>query len=421
MFRKPLYAGALALGSALAAAPASATSTLNESPVEISWQKVENGEPSYETWVRREPDGNISCFSTDGVHCRRDVSNPNDAWWTSQTSPLVCGQKLLKSEWNLSGYNDALEHHWCRTAHAVLLPPSAWTDYTLLGHDKLLAETPDGDLMCFSTDGKECSSVRDGKPVTSAGNVIPLDQVQPVVCGAFLHMRTGGWGYEKAGHWCTLPKIVKREVGKVLDRHDDLVLDLPPWTPEDLPSVIVRTDLKAGFPLEIRMDARFKQPYILGTPKVPRGTVGFTVGGHNALHIDDEVVPVLPSVHPVDSPTFALSVSEQGNMCLFSGPTESDRLSAVSEANFLEHAWGSAVKSWQYARDWGRLVHLEGSPEHETTTVRIKALPEGPPSVTLHEVLILTARDVPEPAGAASGVRRKVPYLRDCGEKNWWR
>lgn len=169
------------------------------------------------------------------------------------------------------------------------------------------------------------------------------------------------------------------------------------------------------------MDARFKQPYILGTPKVPRGTVGFTVGGHNALHIDDEVVPVLPSVHPVDSPTFALSVSEQGNMCLFSGPTESDRLSAVSEANFLEHAWGSAVKSWQYARDWGRLVHLEGSPEHETTTVRIKALPEGPPSVTLHEVLILTARDVPEPAGAASGVRRKVPYLRDCGEKNWWR
>ncbi len=438
MFRKPLYAGALALGSALAAAPASATSTLNESPADKTWKAVWTGSPANMTWVRREPDGNISCFSTDGVHCNRDVNNPNEAKWKANTKPLVCGGQVMQAQWGMLGYNEDRESHWCIQGHAVLLEKSAWQDYTPLGKALLLAPTPIGDLMCFSEDGMNCSKVQNGKPVRDDGTDIDYSKVRPLVCGAHHRNRKGTSGYGP-GEWCNLPRIIKRVTGQTIQPGRSLTVEIPYWTREEQPAVIVRSDLQSSGTLQVGLSAAYFNPSNYVYEPATTWSVGVDLGSiWGFLGSKDFRTPwnVPPSSY---SPVFAISVTRDGKMCHFAGPVAANDLRSVFSP-WLRRGDSDAVARWNglspfridsapvpgdrtlvnRAKALGKPLTNEqkrlGDPYIEIKVPHYAELPfYTPPAVEVKELLFVTTPRVRH-NNSATGDLRRVDYSNDCSQ-----
>ncbi|OWQ48522.1 hypothetical protein CDL60_01060 [Roseateles noduli] len=176
-------------------------------------------------FYRVESDGNFSCYSEDGVNCKRGDPAPG----TARIRPLVCGLDH-RAKYGITGYDTA--GHWCNVAHANLF--ADWQSYHFLGYPTFLAVNANGDPMCLSTDNTNCR-----RDWTSTARP-DVGTVRPLVCGKAHRSSWGISGYEAAhtGHWCQTPSLV----GK-LDRRfvsgqdvDRLTLDLPAWTAADRPT-----------------------------------------------------------------------------------------------------------------------------------------------------------------------------------------
>ena len=189
--------------------------------------------PSPSAWLafnnqfyRIESDGNFSCYSEDGVNCKRG----EPAVDSTRIQPLVCGLDH-QAKYGITGYDTA--GHWCNEAHANLF--ADWQSYHFLGHAGFLSANANGDPMCLSTDNTNCRWDWTSTARPAVGTV------RPVVCGkALLRSSWGISGYEEAhpGHWCQTPSLVAK-----LDRRfvkgqdvDRLTMDLPAWTAADRPT-----------------------------------------------------------------------------------------------------------------------------------------------------------------------------------------
>jgi hypothetical protein len=145
---------------------------------------------------RLEADGNVSCYSEDGQTCQPGESPGTGA------RPLTCGADM-KTRTGGSGYDQ--QAHWCNTAYANLF--ATWRNYQLQGVDLLLSETPEGDLMCGSTDGRSCMPA--GEHHARPGKV----EFKPLVCGPAMSAALGesGYGPDSQQQWCRTPvEIVSR-------------------------------------------------------------------------------------------------------------------------------------------------------------------------------------------------------------------
>ncbi|WP_431264507.1 hypothetical protein ACQ859_02725 [Roseateles chitinivorans] len=116
-------------------------------------------------YFRLESDGNVGCYSPDGVNCT----------WGKPVEPartLTCGARH-KAIWGDTGY--VHQDHWCNVVYATFF--AKWTDYRILGHDFMLSKNPEGDTMCLSKDGRLCAST------SEAPRQNDWKEVRPVVCG----------------------------------------------------------------------------------------------------------------------------------------------------------------------------------------------------------------------------------------------
>ncbi|KAF0715719.1 Aste57867_3228 [Aphanomyces stellatus] len=168
--------------------------------------------PGLMTPVRIASNGNIECWSNNGVDCINDcvalvASN------TEPTKPVTCGCKHL-SAWNTTGYYDANGNvdtsHWCNLAKDVLgaNPPNPkCTKWNCLPD----LMTPvrisvDGNVECWSDNGIACVN---GCPALVASNTDPK---LPLVCGCKHFAIWNITGYNDASghtdplHWCNLAK-----------------------------------------------------------------------------------------------------------------------------------------------------------------------------------------------------------------------
>lgn len=163
---------------------------------------------SGDSYYRLEADGNLSCYSEDGVSCKPGERSEDE----SLIQPLVCGA-AYEDLYGSTGYDTA--GHWCNHVYAIHF--ARWRDYSPLGIPLLLSETPNNDPMCWSYDGVNCDW---GQP----GERPPLPELaplQPLVCGKAHQTQWGVTGYETStpDHWCQSARIVAS------DRDGDLRVD----------------------------------------------------------------------------------------------------------------------------------------------------------------------------------------------------
>lgn len=146
---------------------------------------------------RVEADGNFSCYSEDGIHCKPGAPSTNP----ERVKPLVCGN-AHRSVWGTTGYDTSA--HWCNEAHANLF--AAWKDYDVLAHSGYLSVNANGDPMCMSDNAKDCYW---GDRRTQ----FPMDaRIRPLVCGNAHRQRWGVTGYEpeNKAHWCQVQEILSQ-------------------------------------------------------------------------------------------------------------------------------------------------------------------------------------------------------------------
>lgn len=201
---RPLRVAALAVLAALSLPPAAlAASDPNDHRPTPEWPQVpptpqagkwkNNGG----TYYRLEADGNLSCYSEDGVNCR--PGKPSDDETVIQ--PLVCGA-AHKGRYGVTGYDTA--GHWCNDVYANRF--AKWQDYSPLRIPVFLSKTPNNDPMCLSYDGVSCQWGKLGEPMLPP----QPGKIRPLVCGKAHQARQQGTGYEPSipGHWCQSREIV---------------------------------------------------------------------------------------------------------------------------------------------------------------------------------------------------------------------
>jgi len=195
---RPVMAAALMLAGLQAHAksePVDEPPATTETPAQASAWKVFEGQ-SY----RVEADGNFSCYSEDGQHCKPGTPSDDE----TLVKPLTCGPGHAARYDGATGYDQP--NHWCNVAYANLF--AKWQDYEMLGFRLLLSKTPNNDTMCMSSDGTNCEwGQQKGEPA-------PGRLIAPVVCGKALlgtQWQITGYEPERADHWCQSPEIVMSE------------------------------------------------------------------------------------------------------------------------------------------------------------------------------------------------------------------
>lgn len=357
------------------------------------------------TWVRLEADGNLSCFSFNGKDCewRNAVKDPAEhPQWTVQ--PLVCGVKH-QLQWGVNGYNDDADYghgteHWCRSAYAQVY--ATWQNYSMLGFDMLLSETPAGDAMCFSTNGRTCDSTAEIN-----GWPWPARPWKPLVCGAH-HRRVHGFtGYDRPEHWCSSPKITYREhdvhVGRKLR-----YWPVTAWRAEQEPALIVRADLSDDLAMLLRATVRVEEPW-LGDKE---GRVGFGLGAKQGVFVKQ---------YSFDSPwqgkastgltTAALAITSAGKLCFFGSKTP---MSPTGKSFFhLAPLRGNSSRVMAEALEPDFRV-VESPFAMMTPEVAIEPSEENLRDLVAKDFLITLAREVPV-EGDLTGKRQRISYIKDCG------
>lgn len=341
-------------------------------------------------WVRLESDGHLSCLSLNGRECVWNEDVPDPATLDPSTiQPLVCGRSLLQGSHGV-GYHDGARP-WCRSAYASLY--ADWQDYTALGVNTPLAETPEGDLMCYSKDGVNCLELR-------AESIQRGQSVKPLVCGAHHRATRGESGYDQPRHWCRSPKIVKQQ------QWDDppfnswqAVLDVPPWTAAEEPALVAQVDLSGGraMALEARMDGS--------------GPEGFTIGTDQPWQDQSRIRMPWPDFRPTGVVTAAMAVTAQGRLCFLA--SESARgpffASATHRGNTTRSPSDQAhtiTRSKDYPPQHGR--------KEPFSSALATAVGESIGSnLGLKRFMFVIAREVPV-EGSVNGARRKISYAQGC-------
>ena len=164
---------------------------------------------------------NIECLSENGTECHwndfgacmRTIGNPRNCRFIK---PLRCGSDYVKSHGNPNPYY-AASNHWCKLANTWFFGASEWicggNDY---GQNTPFRYNENGDIECFSIDGKECSW-GNGTGKTCIDYIKNnLKNINPLICGSMHKMIYGGDGYENEGHWCRdlMDKFVYTTRGK---------------------------------------------------------------------------------------------------------------------------------------------------------------------------------------------------------------
>jgi hypothetical protein len=349
-------------------------------------------------YLRRESDGNLSCFSTDGTHCtgQSQITDPN-APGTPTPQPLVCGTQHLRSVWQVTGYNDAnTPEHWCRNGFGALY--ADWnTKASGFGEFRVLAETPEGDLMCFTLDGKNCLSA-------SEFSVSDRRLARPLVCGAHHRSVWGFDGYTRPGHWCQTPKILTRDYFGGLGITEES-LTMSPWTADDEPGVIARVHLRKGE--SVSLGLRGTSHSIWGFDVTSEGTFGLEYGHRARVYAPGLQVPIpLSSQNGMRNLTAAVVVKRNGSMCFF----------ALNSQSKYERLWtdGDLAKSWPaQGAPWSSAARVS-PPSIAAPTFIVSSGNQSGGSIALIETLTVKARKVPI-EGDVSGARRTVSYTDGCG------
>ena len=402
---------------ALAATPSAADTAKVPEKVASAWKRWGGG------WVRLEADGQLSCFSRDGTHCAWGFSVADaNAVPDAAIKPLVCGTPHKLSAWGITGYNDGDtrhgERHWCRSAYATLF--AKWQDHTVLGTPLMLAETPAGDLMCHSTDGRNCTPARDVASKPAAANAAATE-VHPLVCGAHHRRMHGHDGYGQAGHWCQTPKILHAAVDVTVkpDAADTELITTPSWVAKDEPALVVRTKIPEGQTLVLGSFASFSRP--LGPFKSTQGPAGFSAGKLNMVHAAGNYQEA-PWKAPITTGplTMAFKVTEKGHMCYFAADEAKKRDGAFISPGAL---LGDSVLITNFNRipPIGFLssasvkVNVGG---HSVLMPAVYGLSQGPAassSFKIDQLFLVAARHVPV-EGDLTGAKRKITYAPSCDQ-----
>ncbi|WP_343632508.1 hypothetical protein [Roseateles sp.] len=359
------------------------------------------------TWIRLEADGNLSCFSFNGKHCewKNAIKNPYDhPQWEVQ--PLVCGVKH-HLQWGVNGYNDDADYgygteHWCRSAYAEVY--ATWHDYSVLGFDMLLSETPAGDAMCLSANGRTCAS-------TTEINAWPMQAqpLKPLVCGAHHRRMLGFTGYDQPEHWCRSPKITHRKKNVDIGR-EIYYLPVTDWLAEQEPAMIVRADLSDDLSMSLGATVRIQEPWLKGMGK--EGQVGFGLGAKQAVIIEQYIfASPWKGKASTGLTTAALATTSAGRLCFFGSQTPMD----PTGKSFFQVAPLRGNSSSVMAKAKQPDFKVVRSPyKLMPPQVAIKPSEENLRDLVVSDFLITLAREVPV-EGDLTGKRERISYIKDCG------
>ncbi|RZI59452.1 MAG: hypothetical protein EOP37_11885 [Rubrivivax sp.] len=401
---------AIALYALILFSGALSSPTFATSPPQTSardWQKWHGG------WVRLEADGNLSCLSTNGTNCywHHQVTDPK-TFSGQPLQPLVCGIAHAGKWGGRSGYNDADnlsgDRHWCRSAYATLF--AKWEDYSTLGAKVWLSETPAGDAMCHSADGRTCTPVKEGDDAPPTGAA-----VHPLVCGAHLNRIAKKTGYDEPGHWCQLPRILYRAVDLPVSHVDWRDLKTPAWTSDDEPAVVIRTKVPEGRSLKLITSARLASKDWRDVAFSDGGQVGFEFGSRLRFHLDvngDGIDPwplwILPRTG--GGITAGMKVTSRGNMCFFNAPDGAPRDGQFIALNALI---GNTVPLRTPIGQPFQVLSSAPPWENVPTGALLTWRSDAPSGFKIDELLVLAARRVPV-EGDLTGKKRKISYAEDC-------
>lgn len=355
--------------------------------------------------LRLDADGQLSCYSRDGLNCVWNGSIPDaNAPDVPAGKPLVCGEAHAATAWQVNGYNDAQDRHWCREAYAQLY--AKWQDYSSLGHPYLLSETPEGDTMCYSTDGATCAPARRDAPSRNVA-------VRPLVCGKHLEFKRGATGYESDHQdaWCRSPRIV------VQDRD----VKLPPvctakpgqdacpgwhqattaWSTEDQPALIVRGTRHAGD--RLTLEAGVHAHNGLEALDVP----AFMRVNEDAQIPASLVGPMRRSPFAAPGPfVAALQVSRGGRLCYF-GETQP---AGTAPQPLFRH--GSYIGSSFQEDEVTGVPHITVVGSAWDPRWRGVSVYSWNREMTVDDITIVVARNIP----VGNGERRRIPYGFNCDD-----
>lgn len=401
------------LSDATAAAPPAAPSESTASPGE--WKKWHGG------WVRLEADDNhnLSCLSPDGTNCywSGEVADPK-TFDERQLRPLVCGTAHMRSVWQVNGYNDERageedgDLHWCRSAYATLF--AKWQDYSVLGARHWLSETPAGDAMCHSTDGKTCT------PVTPGQSQPPAGDVHPLVCGAHHRRMKGNDGYGQPDHWCATPKI-DEDFGKQQATGDWTQIKAKGWVNVIEPAMLLRVKVPEGRSLTLRTEALLGNPVIYQQQALSKAFFGLEFGKHLRFHLGDASVEAPPSwtrLEPSSAEvTVAATVTPKGNACFFAGKN-GGRFFAdanlIGDTRQMLDDTGQPVR-FKASSAEAMAMLMTGKPMTAVGPVDWRA--DAGPDFAIDKVLMLYARFVPVEGDDTGRKKRPIYYAADCDQR----
>lgn len=223
---------ALAMGAALAVAPLFGAHA-------STWHTWNGGD--YQLTAH----GHLSCHSYDGNNCEAQSWDAELLAWfrngTTASKPLVCGDDHARY-YGTTGYDRP--DHWCNTVYASLF--AEWKDYTPLGHQYMLSTTPEGHVMCHSSDGVHCTEAHNFQFHSGKR------KVKPLICGVHHRQIWGTTGYDEPGHWCATPEIIALVRPGTLLANQEVSLDAQsPWGKDF--GVVVNAEVSPGRSLRIKL------------------------------------------------------------------------------------------------------------------------------------------------------------------------
>ncbi|WP_431288200.1 hypothetical protein [Roseateles chitinivorans] len=280
-----------------------------------------------------------------------------------------------------------------------------WIDYTALGVRHWLSETPEGHVMCYSSGGK-CVDVRPGQ---SAPPEAPMETAGAVCTEA---------QYNTPGSWCRLPKIEERHTHLTVEPQTANWRDIMtnPWSADDEPAVVVRLKMPEGRSLTLLSNVAFDRTILFGgrwlssaplgfefgsKPRVHLGTNAFSTEGHWRAPRTDGIV------------TAAMKVTAGGNACFF---VASDHTRHEGHFFASDTLIGNTLPLFD-ADDRPIKISASASLTPQVPTGSLIAWYANPgDDLKIEELLLVTARRVPD-AGGPRGGKRKLSYAQGCDSR----
>lgn len=292
---------ALTVLAAAAAFASTGASAADLSRAPVTWEDI--------TYSVNE-EGNLMCYGEreNGNSCT-SISRHRQKWSHYRYVPvLACGSEAAK-HYGVTGYDTP--GHWCTRAYAALF--ADWVDHTPLGDPYLLAETPEGDVMCYSTDGVTCANPKSVD--LSRRTELRSADVNPVICGTQRQAATGRTGYESATSWCNSPKVVQRTSGLKIEANQAKSVNLPEFSAEDAVGIVVQANLPAGRSLHMQTPVQLQQP-VEGIDQLWTGFKLGSADGKSYVTAGDETWPLAAS-RPNGKVSAAMRLTDTGIMCYF--------------------------------------------------------------------------------------------------------